>query len=331
MHLNDNSKFGVKALTEAINRIDVVPTQIRDLAVFESKPLTTTYVDIENQSGSLKLVESRQRGLSGEAIPHKSRDIRTFKIPHLPVDDILLADDVQNVRAFGGTDAEAVQNKVNEKLADGKMLLEYTREHMMLGALQGKILNANGEVVYDLYKEFGLTRQTHQFDLANTKAEVGSMIDSALATQKKLLKGAMVTGWVALCGLEFLQKLKYHPSIEALYTRWRDGAAYREGNATLNPIEFAHNGINFIHYTGDFGKNAAKIADNEAILLPVGRKLYAEYFAPADFIETVNTRALPYYAKQRKLDYDKGYGLHMQSNPLPIVLRPELVATLAMK
>ena len=56
-----------------------------------------------------------------------------------------------------------------------------------------------------------------------------------------------------------------------------------------------------------------------------------EFFAPADMNQTVNTIALPYYASREKLTHDKGWSLHMQSNPLPLVMRPELVCTLAVK
>ena len=135
--LSDNSKFGVRPLTEAINRVPAAPTQIRDLALFEARYLNTTYVDVENQSGELRVVQSQPRGNPGNNVPPKHRESRTFKIPHLPVDDVVRADDVQNIRAFGSTQAETVQKKVDEKLADGKAMLEITREHLMLGALQG--------------------------------------------------------------------------------------------------------------------------------------------------------------------------------------------------
>lgn len=134
------------------------------------------------------------------------------------------------------------------------------------------------------------------------------------------------TGWVALCGFGFIEALKYHKSVKPLYERWREGAAYREADG-INPIEFVHNGIRFIHYTGNFGK--AKLDDDKAILLPTGPgRLYEEYFAPANYTETVNTVALPYYAKREPMKFGKGYDLEMQSNPLPLVLRPDLVATL---
>ena len=327
MPLSDNSKFGIKALTQAINTIEPAPTQIRDLGIFTPQYLTTTYVDVENRNGVLQLVQSKERGVAGAPVADKTRTVRTFRIPHLPVNDVVRADDVQNVRAFGGTQAETVQEKVTDKLADAKNNLEMTREHLMLGALCGKILDADGSELYNIYNEFGLTRKTYDWALDTNTTEVGAVIDKTLAEQRAKLKGAYVTGWVALCGIDFLAALKYHESIKHMYERYRDGAAYREGNG-INPIEFEHNGIKFIHYTGNFGNKAAKIKPEEAILLPVGNKLYAEYFAPGDMNETVNTKAMPYYATREKLRHDMGWSLRAQSNPLPLVLRPELVATL---
>lgn len=326
MPLSNESKFSVKALTTAVNQIPATPTQIRDLGLFEPQYLTTTYVDVEYQEGRVNLVQSKQRGEGGQAVPDKARRIHTFKIPHLPEDDIIRADDVQNLRAFGSTQAETVESVVQDKLAAGKLNLEYTREHLMLGALQGKILDADGTELYDLYKEFGLTRGSHQWKLGTKTTEVGAEIDKTLSALRAKQKGAMVSGWVALCGLDFLSALKYHDKIKPVYERYMEGKIYRDGS--VNQIEFEHNGIKFIQYTGDFGANGAKIESDKAILLPVGRKLYTEAFAPADMNATVNTRALPYYASREKLDHDKGWSLHMQSNPLPIALRPELVVTL---
>lgn len=327
MPLSSESKFGVKALTTAINKVPTTPTQIRDLGIFEPQYLNTTYINVECRQGRLNLVQSKERGESGQAIPPKDRAIKTFRIPHLPEDDVVRADDVQNLRAFGSDKAETVENVVSDKLADGKLNLEYTREHLMLGALQGKILDADGTMLYDLYKEFELTRETVDWKLDTKTTEVGVLMDKTIAGLRAKQNGAMVTGWVALCGLDFLTALKYHDKIKPLYERYRDGAAYREGSA--NPIEFEHNGIKFIQYTGNFGEKGTKIAADQAILLPVGRKLYIEAFAPADMNATVNTRALPYYASREKLDHDKGWSLHMQSNPLPIALRPELLVTLS--
>ena len=181
MALSSESKFGVKALTAAVNKVPATPTQIRDLGIFEPQHLTTSYVDVECQEGRLNLVQSKERGTGGDAVPSKARNIRTFRVPHLPVDDVVRADDVQNLRAFGTDQLTAVEDVVMDKLADGKLNLEYTREHLMLGALQGKILDADGSELYDLYKEFGVTRGAHNWKLGTKTTEVGVEIDKTIS------------------------------------------------------------------------------------------------------------------------------------------------------
>ncbi|MFK0569865.1 major capsid protein [Endozoicomonas sp.] len=58
--------------------------------------------------------------------------------------------------------------------------------------------------------------------------------------------------------------------------------------------------------------------------------IFKTWFAPADFVETVNTIGLPRYAKQKVMDFEKGVIIHTQSNPLPINLKPRAVIKLTM-
>jgi hypothetical protein len=332
MNLANNSAFGVKQLTEAINKIAPNPTQIRELGIFEPKYGNQTTAMVEWKNGTLDVVKNSERGkLDGEPVEQGERKVEYFKATHLAVYDTILAEDYQNVRAFGSNELVNLKNVVREYQADAKSKIEITREHLMLGALQGKILDKDGSTIHDLYAKFGISKPSEvswALDTANTK--VGAKMDKTLSDLRKQFKGAMVTGFVALCSSEFLTKLKYHSSIEPLYTRYQDGKAYRESTG-INPIEFEHNGIKFIEYTGYFGENGAKIDAGKAILLPVGRKLYTEYFAPADIASAVNTTALPYYSTMDKLggEHDMGYTIRSQSNPLPIALRPDLIVPLS--
>jgi len=50
--------------------------------------------------------------------------------------------------------------------------------------------------------------------------------------------------------------------------------------------------------------------------------LFLTYYAPANYVETVNTIGLPVYAKQASMKFDKGIELETQSNPLNLCLRP---------
>ena len=85
---------------------------------------------------------------------------------------------------------------------------------------------------------------------------------------------------------------------------------------------FVYGGILFEEYPGTVG-TVPFIEAGAAYFFPVGAPgLFTTSFAPADYIETVNTVGLPYYAKQQVMDFDKGVMLNTQSNPLCLCTRP---------
>jgi hypothetical protein len=48
-------------------------------------------------------------------------------------------------------------------------------------------------------------------------------------------------------------------------------------------------------------------------------------YAPADYIETVNTVGIPRYSKQFRMPNDKGINLEMQTNALSYCIRPTVL------
>ncbi len=328
MPLSSESVFGVRPLTEAINKLPQSTSIIRSSKLFKQKMLTTTYVSIEDKEGQLLLVPNVPRGSSGQPISTKPRSIQNFNMTHLPKHEIVMADDVQNVRAFGSQNkTETVANLVLEKLQGMKNDLEYTREHLMLGALQGEILNADGSVIFNLYDNFGLTRQEHVIELSKANTIVGKAMDKVKIALRNQLKGESCNGWLVLCGTEFYQELIYHKSVEQRYQQ-------RQNDPFIDKQiyeSFVHQGVEYVLYDHVF-PNGVQIANDEAIIIPKGtRKVFFEYFAPANKNQTVNSLALPYYASREKLLHDKGWDLEAQSNPLPLVTRPDLVQTLKMQ
>lgn len=60
-----------------------------------------------------------------------------------------------------------------------------------------------------------------------------------------------------------------------------------------------------------------------AYFYPLGvAELFIEAYAPADWIETVNTTALRRYAKQEMLDFNRGVMIETQQNVLPLYTIP---------
>lgn len=328
MPLSNESQYGVVPMTEAINTLPATPTIIRSLGIFKPEYLNTTSVAIESKNGVLTLVPAVPRGTPGEPVKSERGTRHSFEMLHLPKHDVVRADDVQNVKAFGSQNkAATVAEKVNDKLADMKSDIEYTREHLMLGAVKGKILDADGTPLVDIYQRFGLTRLSINWNLSSDAANVGKMIDDTVTKLSKKRGGEPVKGWYVLCSPEFMQAVAYHKTMTALYERFQDGKMYREGDTNVG---FKHKNLEFIQYDHVF-ESGLQIEAGEAEIIPKGtRKTFREYFAPGDMANAVNTTAKAYYASREPLGHGKGFDLEAQSNPLPLLLRPDLAATLKM-
>ena len=138
-------------------------------------------------------------------------------------------------------------------------------------------------------------------------------VDQALGAQP-------YSGLRAFCGADFYDALVAHDYVKDAYHRYQDSALLR--NDLRSGFRFGD--IDWEEYRGQVG-DIPFIKSDEAYVIPEGTGIFRTWFAPADFIETVNTIGLPRYAKQKIMDFDKGVQLHTQSNPLPICLKPRAV------
>src|SRR5919106_2772651 len=176
------SAFSMVALTDAINKMPYVPGRIGQLGLFREQGVSTTSVMIEEREGSLTLVETTSRGAPAVQHVANKRKARSLTVPHIALEDTILADEVQNVRAFGSENMlEGVQNVVNQRLSEMASKIDATLEHLRIGAIKGQILDADGSaVIYDLFTEFGVTAYTEvDFDLDNASPAPGAVKTSS--------------------------------------------------------------------------------------------------------------------------------------------------------
>lgn len=132
------------------------------------------------------------------------------------------------------------------------------------------------------------------------------------------LNGDISKGFICFASPEFMDAYTDHPSIRELYARFKETSdQYRDTNPNMT---FNHRGVQFVTYTHKFGSEV-DIKAGEAHIAPLGtRKTTKEYFAPANYNATVNTKALAYYLSREK-KMDKGWDLEAQTNSLSILLR----------
>lgn len=324
----NQSAFSMVSLTDAINKVPHVPGRIGQLGLFAESGITTTTAMIEEKNGTLSLIPTTTRGGPAAKNQADKRAARAIAVPHIAVEDTIYADQVQNVRAFGSENALAgVQAVVNERLASMAQKMDATLEFHRLGAVKGVVLDADGvSVLYDLFNLFGVVQAAEvAFNLPVTK-------DGALRTMcagvKRAMQdelGAMTFDHVhAVVGAQFWDQLIANPEVRASYLSQAEASDLR-GDKTRNGT-FEFGGITWEEYRGKVGA-IEFVATDKAHFFPVGAPgLFKTLFAPADFVETVNTIGLPRYAKQAvDQRFQRFVEVHSQTNPLCFCTRPAVL------
>lgn len=326
----NSDAFTMQSLTTAINKAPYKPKLLGGLGLFSPNPVRTTKVFIEERNNTLRILNTANRGTMKDVRDVASRKATGFEVPHVPYFQTVLADDIQNIRAFGSeSELEAIASHVNDQLVGMRDDHETTHEYHRVGALKGTVLDGDASTtIYNFYTEFGTSQQTSDFvftitDFGAVTADVIRKIGTALGNDT-------FDTILAICGNTYFDKVVAHTSNKDAYDRWRDGEWKRM--SYLGPQWYAaaangfmlHN-IMFINYRGVIG-DVTFIPDTEAYYTPVGIPgMFQEIIAPADFMETVNTRGQLIYAKQERMKFDKGVELHTQSNVLCMNTRPRAV------
>lgn len=187
--------FSMAALTSAINVIPNRYGRLESLDLFPAKPVRTRQVIVEEQNGVLNLLPTLPPGAPGTVGARGKRKVRSFVIPHIPHDDVVLPEEVQGIRAFGSeTEMESVAGVMARHLETMRNKHAITLEHLRMGALKGVILDADGSVIYDLYDEFGISPAVVSFDLGNASSNVKKKCADVLRHLEDNLKGEFMTG-----------------------------------------------------------------------------------------------------------------------------------------
>jgi len=220
-----NPGFSMASLTAAINLIPNRYGRLEALNLFPAKPVRTRQIIVEEYAGKLNLLPTKPPGSPGTVGERGKRKLRSFVIPHIPHDDVVLPEEVQGIRAFGSeTEMEAISGVLARHLETMRNKHAITLEHLRMGALKGEILDADGSVISNLFTEFQITPQSVNFDLANANSEVKGHCYDLLTKIEDALQGEFMTGVHVLCSPEFFRALTTHKEVKAAYTNWQQGA-----------------------------------------------------------------------------------------------------------
>jgi hypothetical protein len=331
--------FSLVGLTDSISKIDHVPGQAGELAFAGTgQGVPTTKIAIEYRDQVLSIIPTTPRGAPAPQEVRDKSKLFDLEIPQIKLEDTIGVHSIQNVRAFGSGDLiDGAQTVVNDQLAKMAARLDLTIEHMRLGALKGKILDADGTLLTNLYSAFGVAEPDPITFPNDNMSEPQSLRETCQQVVRQVQKAAKMllpsTAQVyALCGDDFFDEVTNHADVATAFAGWTAAQQRLAGDAMATPFNFG--GLAFVNYRGTDGVTGAEESDGELvgevgiasgecrIFLTGVPGLYSEKFAPADFVESANTVGLPRYAKLVPDRMGRSFTLHVQSNPLPICTRP---------
>ena len=325
-----DSAFSMSNLTAAINYLPNMYGRCESLNLFPAKSVRNRSIAIEENRGVLNLLPTQAPGSPATVGTRGKRKLRSFTVPHIPHDDVVLPEEVQGIRAFGSeNELQSIASVMTDHLQSMRNKHAITLEHLRMGALKGVILDADGSEILNLYEAFEIQPKVVSFALGTATTDIKKKCLEVARHVEDNLQGEFMTSIHALVSQEFFDALTSHAKVKEAYERWQDGAALR----TDMRSGFTFAGITFEEYRGqasDADGNVRRfIGANEGHCFPLGtHETFSTYFAPADFNETVNTLGKPLYAKQEPRRFDRGTDIHTQSNPLPMCHRPSLLIKL---
>jgi hypothetical protein len=322
-----NDAFGVVPLSLAINNLKFVPGYLGKQGVFSERAVWATAVMIEERNFVLTLVPPSARGGPGTTVTKPARTLRMLRVPHFEINDAIMAEEVQGVRPFGQeTGTEAVMTKVGERMQMAGQSFEYTLEYARVGAIQGIVTYADGTTL-NLFNEYGISPPTPFNFVLSANPATGTIRSTCADIIRKIgnaLDGVPFVGVDAVCGDNFFDALITSAEVRATYLATMDAMELRKGYVDGGQSwgSFAFGGIDWVNYRGYVG-GTPMIGTDSAYFYPTGvQQLFPTFFAPADYIETVNTMGLRRYVKQYPMPNDKGINIDTQMNQLSMCSRP---------
>jgi hypothetical protein len=328
----DGDGFTIESLTAAINSEPYRPGQVSASGIFNEDGVTTTRISIEERNGQLSLVEPTPRGGPGETTGDDNRRLVPFDVNHYERDDSVMADEVQNVRAFGsGDQLETIQGRVERKGMRHAQDLTMTLEHQRVGAIKGIVTSKSGATLHDLYNRFGIAVPAAvSLELDVDTSNVGSLFQDVIFSIEDALDETYA-GIHVYTGRNFHKAMWTHKSV-------RDTFLYNSGAQVLRsdvPDKYELFGATWERYrtgakaTADLG--APYIGADEARVVIKGvPDLFITRFAPADYEETVNTVGLPFYMKQWAKPNGKGRNIEVQMNAISLCTKPATLRKLTL-
>lgn len=328
---NQNAWGVIEFQEEIIERVDFRPQLLGSLNLFDPLYSRTRAIGVASRDRTMALIPTSADGSAPEELVPEGADIRYFNTVRLAKGSTIYVSQLAGVAALPfELQTQEVAREVSDRTARIMEDVELTWEHMRLGAIQGKVMDANGTtVIKDWYSEWGVAEPAEiDFELDTATTDVRKKCRDLGRTMQKAAKGVWTpaTRIGALVGDTFFDMLVNHQQI-------KETKLGTEKASTLENIEgystYDVENITFINYRGTDDGTTLAIGSEKARFFPINaRGAFQVGYGPAnEFKPYLNRAALPYYGlllsdTSGREAWDR---TEVYSYPLFICTRPEML------
>ena len=292
--------FQAVQLTAVVERIAYQPSMLGAFgpALFTVSSSSTRQIAMAQSEGVLALIPTSPIGAPPVELEKKPSDLRSFIIHRLAKGSTLMAESLTGLMLAPDFQQIAmVQQELADRSAKIRTDLEFTQEFMRLGAVLGRVLDADGSVLDDFWQTWGVPLPAWiDFPLNDPAANLRMLLRQLTRDVERSSQGGWIPGRTqlhALCGAEFYERLLTHPKVEATYLNW--SAAMDLRAQILDQFPFG--GVIWHDYRGTDDGTTMAIAGNEAHFFPVGaNEAFRQIWGPAEFDPFINLPGRDIYA-----------------------------------
>jgi len=324
--------FKVSDWTEELLVVPNMYGKIQQMGLFDVEGVATHTVSFEEINQSLGLIGDRPRGERNNVSKDYTRKIRSYAIPHFPLDDAISPRDIQGKAAYGGSGAgvpEVLDQVRARKLERIRRMHAQTLEVARVKTLTtGDIYAPNGTVAGNFYTDFGVTRKVVDFVLGTNTTEVPLKNGEVIAhIQDNLFTGDVVTNVVGLASPQFFDKYITQAGVKAAYSQYQSSQEpLRESLRFGIDRVFTHAGVTLLEYRGFAPDGTQFIPSGDCYFMPMGTMdVFKTYFGPAERFDTVNTIGVEAYMFEFMNQTNTEIQLQSETNFINMIRRPQVV------
>jgi hypothetical protein len=334
MNVFQQDAFSAISMTGVVEKVGYVPSFLGSLGIFETVPVSTTSIFIEERGMDPALIQTDLRGAPPRQVGGDKRTVRAFATTRISQASRIMADQLQGIRAFGSeTELQTLQVEMARRQTKMRNNLELTFENMRMGCVCGGIvLDADGSTIISWPTELEQTPIAEiPFDLSNASPARGALrivCNNLRRTMVRALKGrgGQNVTIMGICGDAFWDAFVTHQEVRETYLNTQSAADLR-GPAFGAFEQFDFASIRFTNYRGTddqvFGVNTDKIK-----FFPIGAGIFQVAYAPAERFEFVNTQGRELYSWMLvDDDRDMWADVEMYTYPLHICTLPSALAS----